>query len=80
MEEEKIRKITLEHPSVNAEVFVPFFMERFPLETMESYVRDWCRRFERGTPEVYMDLESTIIYREAIQNHQENIILSSTEE
>lgn len=47
------------------EIFAEFFSQRFPLESdkITSYVREWARRFQSGSPERFMDGESLSIYQ-----------------
>lgn len=79
MEEETIRRIAREE-GVNEKIFVPFFMQRFPLEEMETYVYDWANRFKYLDPKVFMDRQSQAIYDDVVANINENIVLGVEEQ
>lgn len=68
MKEETIREICKENGLIDCEVFVKFFMRRFPDESdkIYSYCNEWINRFLSGNPTEYMDSDSLRIYKELI--------------
>ena len=62
MKEQELNRLCNEHGLRNYDLFVEWFMKRFPNEAMESYVVEWIERFKSGNPAVYMDKISLKIY------------------
>ena len=55
----------------NYDLFVKWFMLRFPNELCESYVNEWIDRWMSGTPTSYMDNESLALYIKVISGDKE---------
>ena len=55
----------------NSDLFVKFFMKRFPNESNEihSYCCEWIDRFMSGNPVPYMDIQSKKIYIDLIEGN-----------
>lgn len=68
MKEDTIRMLCNKKEMGNEDLFVKFFMARFPNESdrIHSYCNEWIDRFMSGNPIGYMDSESLRIYKELI--------------
>ena len=68
MKEETIRMLCDKKGLKKVDLFVRFFMGRFPEESdrIHSYCNEWIDRFMSGNPLVYMDGESKRIYQEEL--------------
>ena len=66
MKEETIRMLADKKGMKDIDLFVRFFMKRFPKENdnIHSYCNEWIDRFMSGNPIRYMDLHSKRIYIE----------------
>ena len=64
MEEKTIRMLCNSKWMIDSDLFVKFFMKRFPNESddIHSYCNEWIDRFLTGTPINYMDIQSKDIY------------------
>ena len=65
MKEETIKTLCKEKGLINPDLFVKFFMKRFPTESddIHSYCNEWIDRFMSGSPEEHMDSQSLEIYK-----------------
>ena len=65
MKEETIRMLCDRKGMRDQDLFVKFFMQRFPNESdrIHSYCNEWIDRFMSGEPSIYMDGESLSIYK-----------------
>lgn len=68
MKEEIIRMLANKKGLRNQDLFVRFFIRRFPNENdnIHSYCNEWIDRFMSGNPLVYMDDQSKRIYLEEL--------------
>ena len=71
MEEKTIRMLCTEKGMKNSELFIRFFMQRFPNESdrIHSYCEEWIDRFMSGNPVCYMDEESKKVFKLLIEEH-----------
>jgi len=70
MRKETIIKLVNEKGMRNSDLFIKFFMTRFPDESdrIYSYCNAWIDRFMSGDPTNYMDNDSLKIYLDLIVN------------
>jgi len=66
MDNKKIKEIGVKKGVKNLKLFVDFLSARFPNESNQitSYFEEWADRFNSGTPEIHMDIQSKKIYEE----------------
>ena len=64
MKEKTIRNLCQKKGFGKCELFVKFFMARFPKEEddIHSYCEEWIDRFMTSNPIVYMDEKSKDVY------------------
>ena len=75
MKRETIIKRCEEKALYNYGEFVEWFTQRFPNESdnITSYLDQWIDRFNTGCPEMFMDLESKVIYNEILMDYSVNM-------
>ena len=66
MEQEKLNELCNKNGLRDYDLFVKWFIKRFPNEQHESYVLEWIGRFKGGSPTNYMDKQSLEIYMNLI--------------
>ena len=63
---EHIRKVA-EKEFIKPKLFVEFMEMRFPNESCISYIMEWVERFKSGNPLPYMDSQSLLCYKKAVE-------------
>lgn len=68
MNEIQLREMVNDKLGNKKELFIKFFMSRFPNENpnITSYVNEWIDRFNGGNPSIYMDESSLEIYNKLL--------------
>lgn len=74
MKESELNELCNKYGLRNYDFFVNFFMQRFPNESMESYVCEWIKRFKSGNPTIYMDKNTYGIYVSLIFENYMNVM------